>query len=61
MIRKHIDLIALGVLLGGLALYSQARNCIFIELHTIKGIRFVPHPSRSMVVPPLPRIAYSKD
>ena len=38
MIGKHVDLIAVGLLLGGVALYSEARNLALIHVVPDKRI-----------------------
>lgn len=38
MIRKHVDLIAIGVLLLGIAAYSSARRAMLIEVVPYKRI-----------------------
>jgi len=60
MIRKNIDIIAIALLLGGVAFYSAARNCVRIEANRFGGIRITNSQSyyRPIIVPPLP---YARD
>lgn len=64
MIRKHIDLIAVAVLLCGIAVYSRARTCIVFQVNHTAGFRFSPRqPFHQPIVaiPKLPRIPYTSD
>jgi len=60
MIRRNIDIVAIALLLGGIALYSAARNCVRIQANQFGGIRITNSRSyyRPIVVPPLP---YARD
>jgi hypothetical protein len=61
MIRKHIDLIAIGALLCGIALYSQARHVVTLEVNSAKKIMFTRYDRRTLVIPRVPCIPYTRD
>lgn len=61
MIRKHIDLIAIGFLLCGTALYSHARAIATIELTPARRITITHYPQPRVVIPKIPRIRYTRD
>jgi hypothetical protein len=59
MIRKHIDLIAIAVLLAVFGLCSQTRNAVVASLHASRSIG-ISH-FKSYVTTPAPRIRFSLD
>jgi hypothetical protein len=61
MIRKHIDLIAIGLLLCGIALYSNARHWMILEVNSGKQLRFTRYHRPSVEIPEIPRIPFSRD
>jgi hypothetical protein len=62
MIRKHVDLIAIGLLLGGIAIYSHARTFVSLEMNSSKRMVFVHRHSDSRVIAPaVPRIPFTRD
>lgn len=62
MIRKHVDLVAIGVLLGGIAFYSGARRCMVLTVAPHKRITFVQRLRAPIIaVPEIPRIPYTRD
>jgi hypothetical protein len=48
VIGKHVDVIAIGLLLGGAALYSEARNLSLIEVVPNKRIALSEAVQRAM-------------
>ena len=61
MIRKHIDLIAIGILLWGIAVYSHARSVAAVELTPTKRIIISHYRSPRVFIPRIPRIPYTRD
>ena len=63
MIRKHVDLIAIGVLLGGIALYSSARDAMVVTVVSHKRITFSPRCRPPVVTAPEIRriLSYARD
>ncbi len=61
MIRKHIDLIAVGVLLCGIALYYHARSLVVFEFDPGHRIGFTQYRHPVVVAPPMPRIPFTRD
>ena len=62
MIRKHIDLIAIGLLLGGMAIYSHARAFVSLQMGPSKRMLVLHHHSDSrVVIPDVPRIPFTRD
>ncbi|MBV9082534.1 MAG: hypothetical protein JOZ62_07665 [Acidobacteriaceae bacterium] len=61
MIRKHVDLIAIGILLCGIAVYSQARHVVVFEINSAKRIAFTQSRCPTVVIPRVPRIPYTRD
>jgi hypothetical protein len=65
MIRKHVDLIALGVLLAGFALFSQTRTVLAYEFSSVQRAETVQ--ARQCLlqslrkIPKIPRISFSCD
>jgi hypothetical protein len=63
MIRKHVDLIALGVLLGGFALFSHTRAVLAYEFSSFERDEAVQ--ARQCLLqslrklPKIPRISFS--
>jgi hypothetical protein len=49
-VSRNIDILAVALLLAGIAVYSQARHLVVLEINS-HGIGFT-HYSRMVVVPP---------
>jgi len=63
MIAKHVDLIAIGILLSGIALYSAARDAMVVTVTSQKRIVVSSPRCRPPVasVPEIPRFPYARD
>ena len=61
MIRKHVDLIAIALLLGGIALYSHARTCVALQANRLGAIRFTTYRSHRQPVVVVPALPYARD
>jgi hypothetical protein len=63
MIGKHVDLIAIGVLLCGIALYSAARDSMVVTVTPQKRIILSSPRCRppAVAVPEIPRFPYARD
>lgn len=61
MIRKHVDLIAIGILLCGIAAYSHARKVVVFEVNATRKIAITQYRCPTVVVPRAPRIPYTRD
>ena len=61
MIRRHVDLIAIGLLLCGIALYSNARNLVVLEINSGKQVGFTRYHRPSVEFPEIPRIPFTRD
>jgi hypothetical protein len=61
MIRKHVDLIAIGALLCGIALYSHARRLVVFEFNSAKKVGFTRYDRPVVVTPRVPCIPYTRD
>jgi len=62
MIRRHIDLIAIGLLLCGIAFFSATHRAI--EMGLVSQKCFSMHTDfrpRVVAVPAIPRIPYTRD
>jgi hypothetical protein len=61
-LSKHVDLIAIGLLLCGIALYSGMRHAMILNVVPHQRIT-ITHGFRPPVVtlPPEPRIPFSRD
>jgi hypothetical protein len=60
MIRKHVDLIAIALLLSGIAFYSQARNATMLGVRS-KRVWFTTSYCPRVVIPAVPRIPFARD
>lgn len=60
MIGKHVDLIAIALLLILMAVCRQARNAALLRLHSTRTVWITPQGSR-IFVPAVPRISFSRD
>ncbi len=61
MIRKHVDLIAIGILLCGIAVYSHARKLVVFEFNPPQSIGFTHSQRPTVVIPRAARIPYTRD
>ncbi len=61
MIRKHVDLIAIGILLCGIAVYTHARKVVIFEFNPARTIGFTHYRSPAAAIPRVPRIPYTRD
>jgi len=62
MIRKHVDLIAITLLLGAIGICCHARSAVLLGVSSSRGVWFVPHNHNSRVVfPEIPRIPFTRD
>ena len=61
MIGKHVDFFAIGVLLCGIAIYSNAREFVAFEYHPPKRVAFLPREHRSIVVPRITKLCFARD
>ncbi|HZQ56323.1 MAG TPA: hypothetical protein VFB14_29310 [Bryobacteraceae bacterium] len=54
MIRKHVDLIALGALLLGLAFYCQISDVVKVEIASVKRMALPVHVHQRVIIIPSP-------
>ncbi len=55
---KHVDLLAVGALLLGMAIYSNARAFVAFEFSAPKRISFFPREHRLVTVPRISKICF---
>jgi hypothetical protein len=62
MIGRHVDLIAVGLLLSAIALYYGARHAMFLAVVPYKRITIIePVRPPSVVLPQVPRVPFTRD
>lgn len=62
MIQKHVDLIAIALLLSAIAVFSHARKAVVLGLHSSRTVWVTaPHGSPRIMAPAIPRITFSRD
>ncbi len=61
MIRKHVDLIAIGLLLGGIAVYTHVRSLMLFEFDPGRRMGFTNYHRSTVVIPDIPPLPYTRD
>lgn len=62
MIGKHVDLVAIALLLGAMAICSHARNVVVLGLSSSRGVWLAPNYRGSHIaIPRVPRIPFARD
>ncbi len=62
MIRKHVDLIAIALLLGAVGICFQVRNCVVVGRTSARGVWLAPNYRGSHVmIREIPRIPFARD
>lgn len=62
MIQKHVDLIAIALLLTAISFYVHARNSYAVALRTSRMVALTRHyQTPSVSLPAMPRIPFARD
>ena len=59
---KHVDLLAVALLLAGIAFFTHARRAAMVEFHSARWVKFTNHEMRPLMAPPsLPKLCLTRD
>ena len=62
MIQKHVDLVAIALLLAAISVCYQARNSCILGLRSARTVWLTPQYQGSrIVIPAVPRIPFARD
>lgn len=65
MIARHVDLIAIGLLLLGMAFYARVRYIVALECNLSRSMSIMSHRDGSILVvppaPPRPQLPFTRD
>lgn len=62
MIRKHVDLIAISLLLGTFGICCHARNAFVLGLSSSRGVWLAPHNRITRImIPEIRHIPFTRD
>jgi hypothetical protein len=61
MIRKHVDLIAIALLLSGIAVCSHAHNAMLLGVRSKRVWLATGYQAPRVIIPEVPRIPFARD